>query len=71
MPDPRPAFDKIVLAQLEELKQIDPMASAIVRQILDYTKIRNKGLGMETFVCGLLTGLLIGSVIWMFKNGLI
>jgi hypothetical protein len=67
MPDPRPAFDKIVLAQLEELKQIDPMASAIARQILDYTKIRNKDLGKETFVCGLLTGLLIGSFLsWLW-----
>lgn len=66
MPDPRPTFDKIVHAQVEELRIVDPKAAAIAHQILEYTKIRNKGLGIENFVCGLLTGLLIGFFLcWM------
>lgn len=37
----------IVHAQVEVLRIIDPRASAIAYQILDYSKIRNKDLGKE------------------------
>lgn len=68
MPDPRPTFDKIIQAQVEDLRSFDLRASIIVDQILDYTKIRNKGIGKENFVFGLMVGLVLGLLlgqIWL------
>jgi hypothetical protein len=46
MPISRPALNKIAWTQVEELRAIDPRAAAIAYQILDYTEIRNKDLGI-------------------------